>query len=188
MSSTSQKQPLSPDLTVEHVTEDLGSADMNDLCDATDAAIESGGGFGWVELPSREILEKFWRGVITMPTRLLFVSRLDGVICGTAQLILPSRNNEAQSFSVNMTTNFIAPWARGYGLGRMLLKAVENKVSGMGYSIINLDVRETQSAAISLYESSGYKVFGSHPYYAKINDEIVRGLYYYKVIDQDKNN
>lgn len=182
MSNSSQSKPVKPNTEVEQIEHELSQVDLNDLCDATDAAIEDGGGFGWLRLPSREILERFWQGVITMPNRLLFVARLDSVICGTAQLILPPKNNEAQSFSVQLTTNFVAPWARDHGLARMLLDKVESTASDLGYEVINLDVRETQKAAISLYESHGYKVFGTHPYYAKVAGEVIRGLYYYKTM------
>ena len=182
---TSSAKPNDPTTAVEMVTEKLSEADLNDLCDATDSAIEDGGGFGWLDLPSRDILEKYWQGVITMPNRLLFVARLDSVICGTAQLICPPRNNEAQSFAVKLTTNFITPWARGHGLARALLKTVETTARQEGYGVINLDVRETQKAAISLYEGHGYKVFGTHPYYAKVEENIIKGLYYYKLIDKN---
>ena len=168
--------------TVERVRE-LSQADMNDLCDATDAAIESGGGFGWVKLPSRDLMERYWRGLVTMPSRMLFVARLDGVICGTAQLILPPRNNEAQSFSATMTSVFIAPWARGRGLSRRLVETIENAAREEGIGVITLDVRDTQDAAITLYESMGYTHFGSNPVYARIDSQFVPGRYYYKVID-----
>lgn len=180
MNSDFRTKPLNPDLSVELTLSELSQVDLNDLCDATDSAIESGGGFGWVDLPAREILERFWQGVITMPNRLLFIARLDGVICGTAQLICPSKNNEAQSFSCNLTTHFIAPWARGYGLANKILREVEQAAREREFEIINLDVRETQKAAISLYESHGYKVFGTHPHYAKVNGAIIQGIYYYK--------
>ncbi|HIF25269.1 MAG TPA: GNAT family N-acetyltransferase [Micavibrio sp.] len=175
-------KPLKPVVSVEFATE-LSKADLNDLCDATDEAIKAGGGFGWVKLPARDILERYWQGVLTMPARMLFVARLDGVICGTAQLILPPKNNEAQSFAVNMTTNFVAPWARKHGLARMLMEEVEKKAREAGFAVINLDVRETQEEAIRFYESVGYIHFGTHPYYARVNDEIIKGRYYYKVLD-----
>jgi len=181
MSDQSQIRPAKPTAHVEHVTS-LSPADMNDLCDATDAAIENGGGFGWVNLPAREILERYWRGVLTMPLRLLFVARLDGVICGTAQLVMPQKNNEAQSFAVNLTSHFVAPWARGYGLARMLAEEAEKAACSEGFAVINLDVRETQDAAIKLYESIGYTQFGVHPHYAHVGDAVVPGRYYYKVI------
>lgn len=182
MSDQTQMKPVSPTIEVELVTS-LTPADLNDLCDATDEAILAGGGFGWVQLPAREILERYWQGVLAMPARMLFVARLDGVICGTAQLITPPRNNEAQGFAVTMTTVFVAPWGRGHGLARRLVEAVEKKALAEKYAVINLDVRETQEAAISLYEKMGYVHFGTHPYYACVNGEVVRGRYYYKVID-----
>ena len=177
-----QKKSETPIATVERVTE-LDPADMNDLCDATDAAIEGGGGFGWIKLPSRDLLERYWRGVVTMPSRMLFVARLDGVICGTAQLILPARNNEAQSFAATMTTVFIAPWARGQGLSRKLVESIEKAAREEGIGVINLDVRETQQAAIKLYESLGYVHFGTNPVYARIDGQVIPGRYYYKIID-----
>lgn len=184
MPDQSQIRSSTPVPSVERV-EDLSPADLNDLCDATDAAIEGGGGFGWVKLPAREILERYWRGVLTMPARLLFVARLDGVICGTAQLIEPPRNNEAQSFAVTMTSVFVAPWARGHGLARMLVEQMEHAAKEEGFAVINLDVREAQDVAIRLYESMGYIHYGTHPVYARMKGQIVPGRYYYKIINPD---
>lgn len=174
---------INPVPEAEHVTEHLSNGELNDLCDATYHAIENGGGFGWVTPPARQILERYWNGVITMPARELFVARLDRVICGTAQLIHPPENNEAQQYTVHMTSLFIAPWARQYGLARLLLDKIETHAKARGYRIINLDVRETQAAAIRLYEGAGYTCFGRHPYYAIIDDTVVAGRYYYKCID-----
>lgn len=183
MGDQTQMKPQKPLATVEYATE-LSTADLNDLCDATDEAIRAGGGFGWVKLPAREILERYWEGVLAMPARMLFLARLDGVVCGTAQLVTPPRNNEAQSFAVTLTTNFVSPWARGHGLARMLMAEAEKKALAESYSVINLDVRETQDAAIKLYESMGYVHFGTHPYYARVDEQVIKGLYFYKVIDE----
>ncbi|MGB0719938.1 MAG: GNAT family N-acetyltransferase [Bdellovibrionales bacterium] len=175
-------QKLPPVVSVERL-EVLSIADLNDLCDATDAAIEAGGGFGWVALPNRERLEAYWRGVLAMPARVLFVARLDGVICGTCQLWKPPSNNEAQGHAVQLTTNFVAPWARGHGLAKMLLEEAEKAALEDDFAVINLDVRETHSQAIALYESMGYVRFGTHPYSVRLPDQIVKSFYYYKVID-----
>lgn len=185
MTDNSSQKILKPIPVVELVNGPLSVGDLNDLCDATDSAIEAGGGFGWVSLPNRDILERYWQGVIAMPARMLFVARLDGVICGTAQMIRPPKNNEAQSFSIQLTGLFIAPWARGQGLSRRLIDYIERTAVKEGFGIINLDIRETQVAAIALYESVGYQLIGTHPHYAKVHGEIVSGRYYYKVIDPD---
>jgi len=187
MSDQTKLQPLPPQPSVEHITK-LAANDLNDLCDATDAAIEGGGGFGWVELPSRDILERYWQGVLTMPSRELFVARLDHVICGTCQLVKTPSNNEAQSFALQLTTNFVAPWARGHGLAMMLIEGAEKYAKDNGFAVINLDIRETMEKAIQLYENMGYSRIGTHPHYAKVKGTVLKGYYYTKLIDRDALN
>ncbi len=182
MSDQTKLKPLEPSPSVEHIQE-FHAGDLNDLCDATDDAIEGGGGFGWVHLPERDVLERYWNGVLTMPARELFVARLDGVICGTCQLLKPPANNEAQSFAVQLTTNFVAPWARGHALAKMLVEEAEKFALSDGFSVINLDVRETLTEAMALYESLGFKRLGEHPAYARVDGKVLKGYYYTKVID-----
>ncbi len=158
----------------------FSGTDLEDLCIATEASIEEGGGFGWVKKPPRDLLEKYWRGVLLVPDRVLFAGRLDGVIVGSAQLIRQPRNNEAQAFSAQLMSAFVAPWARGYGLARGLVAAVEQYAREAGVEILNLDIRETQKAAIQLYESCGYTRWGMHPAYAKVGGRIIPGYYYCK--------
>jgi ribosomal protein S18 acetylase RimI-like enzyme len=165
--------------TVERLTGFFGS-DLDDLCDATDAAIIDGIGFTWIQVPPRERLETYWRGVLVVPERELFVCRVDGTIAGSAQLVKPTPHNEAGAFTASLTTHFIAPWTRGYGLATALLVAVENAAKSQGYSILKLNVRETQEAAIQLYQKRGYVRWGTMPYFAKVEGGFVAGHYYYK--------
>lgn len=163
----------------------LAGNDLANLCEAAEAAIEEGGGFGWVAVPRRDALEKYWQGVLLVPGRSLFVGRLDGVIAGSAQLIRTPRNNEAQSFGAQLMSAFVAPWARGHGLARGLVAAVEEMALRSGVEILNLDIRDTQQAAIRLYESTGYIRWGTHPFYAKVAGRVVPGHYYYKRLVHD---
>jgi ribosomal protein S18 acetylase RimI-like enzyme len=165
--------------------EAFAKTDLDDLCDAAEAAIDDGGGFGWVEAPPRHIMENYWRGVLLVPGRELLVARLDGTICGSAQLVRPPRNNEAQAFAAQMMHNFMAPWARGHGLARRLVIAVEDAARAAGFAILNLDVRDTQAAAIQLYETLGYVRWGTHPAYARVGSMVVPGHYYYKRLAPD---
>lgn len=169
--------------SVDEIKERFKSADLNDLCDATEAAIREGGGFGWVNIPEREVLERYWKGVLMVPERRLFVARLDGVICGSAQIVQPSRNNEAQAHSAQLTTTFIAPWARGHGLSRQLTLDVLQAAKAAGLKTVNLDVRESQTAAISLYRSLGFVEIGRHPHYALIDGQPVAGIYFTRQLD-----
>ncbi len=154
--------------------------DLHDLCDAAEAAIIDGGGFGWLKPPPREVMESYWKGVLLIPERELFVGRLDGVICGSGQLVRPSRNNEAGAHVGILTTFFLAPWARGYGLARRVIETVEARARELGLEVMNLDVRESQTRAIQVYEQLGYVRWGSHPHYAKVADSWVTGHHYYK--------
>lgn len=174
------RQPdVEPQLFVERL-EEFSDADLNALCEATDAAIIDGGGFGWLNPPGRRALETYFRGVLLVPERELFVARLNGDIVGSAILVRPPRNNEAQSFAANLMHSYIAPYARGHGLARMLTLCVEDRARDLGYHILNLDVRETQTSAIRLYEHLGYHRWGEHPEYALVRGRPVRGYFYYK--------
>lgn len=172
--------PTTAEIGVDVAEGRFRSGDLHDLCDATIQAIEAGGGFGWVTPPPREVLERYWRGVMAVPERTLFVGRLDGVIVGSAQLVRPFKSNEAQQFAATLATSFIAPWARGHGLARKLTLAVEDKARAEGFAQLNLDVRETQQAAIQLYEKLGYVRWGVNPNYALLGERMLKGYYYYK--------
>ena len=113
-----------PELLVERAAE-LAEDDMHALCEAADAAILEGGGFGWVKSPGRLAFQSYFRGVLLVPERELFIGRLDGVIVGSAQLVRPPRNNEAQAFAAHLTHSFVAPYARGHGLAKLMTARVE---------------------------------------------------------------
>ncbi|MGH7095363.1 MAG: GNAT family N-acetyltransferase [Stellaceae bacterium] len=168
---------------VERVTQYSGT-DLDDLCDATEAAIREGGGFGWVKTPPRHILESYWNGVLLVPDRSLVVGRLDRMIAGSAQLSRSQRNNEAQAFAGTLTSAFVAPWARGHGLARGIVQQVEALAREWGLIVLNLDLRDTQQAAIALYEGLGYTRWGTHPCYAFVDGRVVPGHYYYKRLDE----
>ncbi|KPF87022.1 acetyltransferase [alpha proteobacterium AAP38] len=187
--STQHQNPLAGSdsiVTVEKVTE-LKRSDLYDLCDAAEAAIIDGGGFGWVTPPDREVMERYWKGVMAVPERTLVVGRLDGVIAGSAQLVRPTRNNEAQAFACNLTTSFVAPWARGHGMARRLTQAIIDEATALGFGILNLDVRETQRAAITLYDHMGFTRWGTHPHYARAKGRTIAGHFYYKVLERPED-
>ena len=171
-----------PQLTVELVDE-LADHEMAELCEATDAAIIEGGGFGWVEPQGRAALERHFRGVLLVPERELLVARLDGHVAGSVQLVRPPRYNEAQAFGATLTHAYIAPYARGHGLARLMIRRVEERAAALGHRVLNLDVRETQTTAILLFETLGYTRWGTHPAYARVRGQTVAGHYYYKLLE-----
>ena len=155
-------------------------ADIHALAEAATAAILDGGGFGWVKAPKRATMEQYLRGVSLVPERELIVGRMDGVVYGAAQLQKPSRNNEAQAHAVTLMHHFVAPYARGHGLARLILRKAEERARALSFRVLNLDVRATQLGAISLYESEGFVRWGTHPAYAWIKGGVIAGHFYYK--------
>jgi ribosomal protein S18 acetylase RimI-like enzyme len=168
-------------IVVGRLTQYTGT-DLDDLCEATENAIEEGGGFGWIKVPARQVLENYWKGLLLVPERGLVVGRLDGVIAGSAVLSRMPRNNEAQAFAGTITGTFVAPWARGRGIGRDIVIAIENLGREWGMAVLNLDMRDTQRTAIRLYEGLGYQRIGTHPFYAEVEGRVVPGHYYFKRI------
>ena len=165
----------------------LDDAELSELCEATDAAIIEGGGFGWVEPPGREALQRHFRGVMLVPERELFVARLDGHPVGSAQLLRPARNNEAQAWTAQLSHAYIAPYARGHGLARLLVRRVEERAAALGHRVLNLDVRDTQRTAIILFEGQGYVRWGTHPFYARVDGATVVGHHYYKLLEPGRS-
>lgn len=172
-----------PHILAVEIATSIEAHDLEELCEATNAAIVEGGGFGWVQPQERAVLARHFRGVLLVPDRVLFLARLDGMVVGSAQLVRPPRNNEAQAFAAQLTHAYIAPYARGHGLARRLVERVEQHAAAVGFRVLNLDVRETQVRAIALFESLGYIRWGTHPAYARVEGRTVAGHYYYKLLE-----
>ena len=170
---------MTAEVTVEKVAK-LSRRALRELCDAASGAIQDGAGFGRLRPPPAQEIERYWKGVTLVPERTLLVGRLDGVIGGSVQLVSPPPQKEAWAFACLIDTHFVAPWARGHGMARALLEHVEAEAREQGFSAMNLSVRETQDAAVNLFESFGFKRWGTHPKYALVDGKTVAGHYYCK--------
>lgn len=186
MPATPEAKQSKHKLSVELVTA-LTDAELGELCGATEDAIRDGIGFNWLTPPMRETLESYWRGVLMVPTRALFIARLDNLIAGSIQLVKPSKSKETSAFAASVEAHFVAPWARGHGLAPMLLDAAERQAAHEGFSVINLSVRETQSRALEVYRSHGYVEWGTMPYYELVSASMVSGHFFYKKLEPISN-
>ena len=110
------------------------------------------------------------------------MGRLNGVIAGALQLSFQPPNNEAQKNISNIQSHFVAPWARGYGLAKAMVDFAISSSKENNVKCLQLDIRETQEAAIYLFESKGFIKWGENPYYAFVNGKFIKGLYFYKNI------
>ena len=158
---------------------DLSARDLDDLCAATEDAIALGGGFGWLHIPARQKLEAYWRGLMLVPGRHLFVAYLDGIIAGALQLHEAPQNMESQASIGSIQSGFTASWARGHGIGRDLMLFAIEQARSLNLKALKLDVRETQTTAIGLYRTLGFVEWGRMPFYAYIDGTWVAGIHFY---------
>ena len=158
----------------------ISNTDGADLCSITEQAIRAGGGFGWLTIPPIDTLKNYWNGIVLIKTNILIVGRLNGTIAGALQISFNPLNNEAQKNIAKIQSQFVAPWARGYGLAKSMIDLAIKTSKENNKSSIQLDIRETQSAAIKLFESKGFSKWGENPSYAFINGNRVKGYYYHK--------
>lgn len=173
-------------LSVEKKTT-LNDAEVSQLVTATEDAIRDGIGFNWLTPPLPETIESYWRGVLMVPSRSLFIAKLDNTIVGAIQLVRPSKAKETSAFAAMIEAHFVAPWARGHGLALQLLDAAEREAAKDGFSVINLSVRETQTRALAIYRDHGYIEWGTMPYYEYVNASMVSGHFFYKKLEPISN-
>ena len=127
-------------------------------------------------------LESYFRGLLLVPERELFVARLDGTIVGSAQLVRPPRNNEAQAFAAHLMHSFVAPYARGHGLARLLTAAGRGRRAGA--RLPRAEPRRARDAGGGdpPLRVLGYVRWGTHPHYARVAGQTMRGFHYYKLL------
>jgi putative acetyltransferase len=80
----------------------------------------------------------------------LFVAREDGAAMGTAALV------DRGDGSAEIKRMFVTGAARGLGIGRSLLEALERHARTSGITTVQLETGLPQVAAIALYEKLGY--------------------------------
>jgi DNA-binding MarR family transcriptional regulator/GNAT superfamily N-acetyltransferase len=98
---------------------------------------------------------------LTPPSGLLLVARLreQPVGCGALKL-----HEHAPGEIKRM---WVAPRARGLGVGRRLLEALERHARNAGVAVLHLETNGTLNEAIQLYRDSGYQeveAFNDEPY------------------------
>jgi DNA-binding MarR family transcriptional regulator/ribosomal protein S18 acetylase RimI-like enzyme len=87
---------------------------------------------------------------LTPPAGVLLLARLHGQPVGCGALKVKAGGiGEVKRM-------WVAPEARGLGLGRRLLEALEGTARGFGLALLRLETNETLQEAQALYRSAGY--------------------------------
>ena len=130
--------------------ERFDSAAARELADALEAELLAtyDGDPGSGGLPAASVFEP--------PAGVFLVGWEDGeaVACGGI-----ARYDEA---TAEIRRMYVVPEARGRGLSRLVLIALEDEARALGYSLVRLETGRLQAEAIGLYTSAG---FGPIPRY-----------------------
>jgi putative acetyltransferase len=85
------------------------------------------------------------------PEVTFYVAREDGAALGTVAIV------DRGDGTAEIKRMFVTDVARGLGVGRALLAAVEAHAHAAGITLLQLETGLPQAAAISLYEKAGFR-------------------------------
>ena len=124
----------------------------------------------------RPTLERSHREALAEPGRTVVVAELDGEVVGMAHLAPSSAANAPHRAEVQRVA--VAETARGTGVGRRLMDAIESAAVEQGLTLLWLTTHE-QSDACSFYEAVGYTKLGVMPDYSLRPDGTVSPAAFY---------
>jgi DNA-binding MarR family transcriptional regulator/GNAT superfamily N-acetyltransferase len=117
---------------------------------------------------------------LTPPAGLLLVARLAGepIGCGALKFDRGQLDDPGQPVGrAELKRLWVSPATRGLGLGRRLLRALEQHARASGVSVVRLDTNRVLREAITLYRSSGYAEVPAY------NDQPYAHLWFAKQLD-----
>lgn len=128
-------------------------------------AVDSGASVGFLAPLGHDAAARWWATALAAPETLTWLARTDatGPVVGVVRLVLagmPNGMHRAEGSKL-----LVHREARGQGIGRALMRALEEHAHAIGRTRLVLDT-ETGSRAESLYESWGWDRVGTIPDYA----------------------
>jgi GNAT superfamily N-acetyltransferase len=171
---------MSKDLSVRVLDADEARARIGELAEVLLDCVEGGASVSFMLPMARETALGFWRKVadgVARGERTLLVAEDGEGIAGTVQLITDMPEN--QPHRADVAKLLVHRRARGAGIGRRLMEAVEDAARGQGRRVLVLDT--ASDTAERLYERLGWQRVGVVPDYALLPDgALCQTVFYYK--------
>ena len=153
------------------LNEEQALAALPDLCEVLADCVEGGASLGFMSPYQPKDALPFWQGVATAVGRgevlLVVAEDDDGRVVGTVQVGFASKPN--QPHRGDLMKLLVHRRARGLGLSRLLMEAVETAAAEAGRTLLVLDTA-TGEPAEKIYERLGWSRTGVIPNYALFPD------------------
>ena len=162
-------------IEVEEVNESQASSLTPSLVRLLQNVVHDGASIGFLAPLSAEDAERYWQKVrhdLREQTRVLLVVRGGTEVVGTVQLGLVMTQNGPHRAEVQKL--FVHTEFRRRGIAQSLLAAVEDAARAQGRTLLVLDTREGDAAAL-LYSRLGYTRAGIIPQYVINSDGVYEG-------------
>ena len=125
-------------------------------------------------------LEELHRAALMDRDRVVLVAEREGEVVGMAHLVPSGAANAPHRAEVQRVA--VAGDARGAGVGRTLMEAVEEAALERGLTLLWLTTHDG-SDACAFYEAVGYERLGVMPEYSlRPSGELASGVFYFKPI------
>ncbi|HEY6140206.1 MAG TPA: GNAT family N-acetyltransferase [Thermoanaerobaculia bacterium] len=148
---------------IEELARPAAESDIRELAALLIDAVASGASVGFLDSLTQEETEAWWRTRLVDERVVVLVARDATGIAGTVQLLpapMPNQPHRADIAKLQVHRR-----ARGRGLGRALMAAIEERARAAGFTLLTLDTKRGD-AAERLYESTGWTRVGVIPDYA----------------------
>ena len=163
---------MSDRYTMRRLGADEAADCIGQLADVLLDCVEGGASVSFMLPMARETAVRFWQGVvdgIARGERTLLVADDAQGIAGTVQLITHMPEN--QPHRADVAKLLVHRRARGAGIGRRLMLAVEEAARRQGKRLLVLDT--ASGTAERLYERLGWQRAGVVPDYALMPDGVL---------------
>lgn len=114
-------------------------------------------GFFDTAFPTDDVLREEWRTLLARPATLVLLASVDGQPAGTVAVQVADGVGWLERL-------YVHPAQQGRGIGRALARRGLAQLRARGCRQANLWVLEVNRAAISIYESWGWRRVPSEPY------------------------
>ena len=152
---------------IEELARPAAESDIRELAALLLDAVASGASVGFLETLTQAEAEAWWRKRLGDERAVILVARDATGIAGTVQLLpapMPNQPHRADVAKLQVHRR-----ARGQGLGRALMNAIEERARAAGFTLLTLDTKRGD-AAERLYEATGWTRVGVIPRYAQDPD------------------